>query len=114
ASRVRASGRPGSDGMYTHVSAGRSAATSFARCRSRGEISSEPAATSSEMRASRRGSVALAGNDIGLVLEPEAAVLAQHVARRVEVAGVTQHFAQAHVIDLRHIDGRVPRGKQGR
>src|SRR5207248_10521402 len=66
------------------------------------------------MRASSRGSVALAGKDIGLGQEPEAAVLAQHLARRVEVAGVAQYFAQAHVVDLRHVNGRVPRGKQGR
>ena len=58
--------------------------TSGARCSSRGEISSEPAVSSSERRGCGE-SVALAGNDIGLVQEPEAAVLLQHFARRVEV-----------------------------
>src|SRR6185436_12038090 len=93
---------------------GSSAAASAARCSSRGEISSEPPVTSSAMRAWRRSSIALAGNDIGFIQEPEAAVLLQHLARRIEVAAAAQRLAEARVVDLRDVDRRIPCGEQGR
>src|SRR2546423_4112755 len=97
------------------VFAGSSAATSGARCSSRGEISSEPALISSWSAApAEERSVALAGYDIGLVQEPEAAVLLQDLARSVEVMALAEHFAQAMVVDLRHVDRGIPRREQGR
>src|SRR5687767_3396035 len=113
ASSVRGSGSPGSEGMYTHVSVGSNAATSAARCSSRGEISREPPATSSESRAPG-ASIALAGNDIGFIQEPEAAVLLQDLARGIEVFALAQHLAEALVVDLRDIDCRIPGGEQRR
>src|SRR6202008_5189247 len=95
-------------------SAGSSAATSAARCSSRGESSSEPPTSSSDTRASRLCSVALAGDDIGFVEKPKAAMFLQDLAGGVQVAGVAQHFGQAHVVHLRDIDGGVPGGEQGR
>src|SRR3970282_25241 len=100
--------------MKTQVWAGSSAPTSGARCSSRGEISSEPAVNSSERRACRPPSVALAGNDIGFVQEPEAAVLLKDLARRLEVLRCAQHFAQPLIVDLRHVDRGVPGGEQRR
>src|SRR5688500_10066729 len=94
--------------------AGRIAATSGARCSSRGEISSEPAMRSSESRSWRSDSVALAGNDIGLVQEPEGAMLLQHFARRVEILRAAEDLGEALVLDLRHVDRRVPCGEQRR
>src|SRR6266850_4615041 len=95
------------------VFAGSSAATSAARCSSRGDISSELAAISSA-RSAWRGSVALAGNDIGFVQEPEAAVLLQDFARGVEVLALAERLGKARIVDLRHVDRRVPRGEQRR
>src|SRR5438093_11766930 len=96
------------------VFAGSAAATSAARCSSRGEISIEPPIISSESLASSSESVALAGYDIGLVEEPEGAVLLQDLARCVEVVGLAEHLGEALVLDLRHVDRGVPRGEQRR
>src|SRR3954465_2065626 len=95
ASSVRLSGRPGSEGRYTQVVEGTSAPTSGARCSSRGEISSELAAISSRSAfCGTVDSVALAGNDIGFIQEPEAAVLLQHVARRLQVAFLAEGLGE--------------------
>src|SRR5213592_3639061 len=93
---------------------GSNAAISLARCISRGSSSNEPPITSSERRAWTLSSVALAGDDIGFVQEPEAAVLLQHLARGVEVARIAQRLAKACVVDLRDVDGSVPRREQSR
>src|SRR5258707_2560128 len=93
---------------------GSSAATSFARCSSRGEISSEPAPISSTMRGSMRGLVALAGDDKGLIQEPEAAVLLQDLARRVEVTRASHRLGEPQIVDLRDVDRGVPRGEERR
>src|SRR5687767_2124520 len=98
-----------------HVFAGSSAATSAARCSSRGESSSEPPTRSSAIRETSgacRGSVALAGNDIGLVKEPEASMFLQDLAGGIQIAGVAQRLRQAHVVHLRDVDGGVPRREQ--
>src|SRR5687767_4002910 len=108
ASSVRCSGSPGSDGMYTQVPAGSMPATSPARCSSRGAISSDPAATSSESRAPV-ASIALAGNDIGFIQEPETTVLLQDLAGGIEVFTLAEHLAEALVVDLRDVDRRIPR-----
>src|SRR5262245_50854276 len=94
------------------VFAGSIAATSGARCSSRGEISSEPAISSSESRP--WDSVALTGDDIGLVQKPERAVLLQHLARRIEVLRVAEDLGQALVLDLGYVNRRVPGGEQRR
>src|SRR5688572_25030481 len=96
------------------VSLGSSAAICDARCISRGISSSEPPISSSERRAWTLCSIALAGDDIGLVEEPEAAMLLQDFSRSVEVARVAQDFREARVVDLRNVDRRVPGREQGR
>src|SRR5665213_378220 len=53
-------------------------------------------------------------NDERLVVEPEAALLLQYVARRFDVAAVAVHIRQAIVLDLRHVNRGVPGGKQRR
>src|SRR5207237_10579161 len=113
-SSVRVSGSPGSDGTYMHVVDGKIAATSAARCSSRGAIYIEPPLTSSESLACSSVSVALAGYDIGLVQEPEGTVLLQHFARRVKILRLAEHPAQSLVLDLRDIDRRVPGREQRR
>src|SRR3954454_13780139 len=122
ASRVRLSGKPGSDGTYTQVLARNKLATSPARCNSRGDISSEPAEMSSDKRArapslaagGRESSVALAGHGIGFIQDPEAAVLLQDLARGLEVAPLAKHGGEPCIVDLRDIDRRVPRREQRR
>src|SRR6478736_4799064 len=51
-------------------------------------------------------------DDKGFVVEPQSAVLLQHLARRLDVARVALHVRQAVVLDLRHVDRRVPGGEQ--
>src|SRR4051794_29620058 len=41
---------------------------------------------------------------VGLVVEPQPAVLAQHLARRIEIAAVADHAAEPVVLDLRHVN----------
>src|SRR5262245_35557373 len=97
-----------------HVSAGSSAASSVARCISRGRSSNEPPISSSETRPWTPCSVAFAGDDIRFVEEPEAAMFLQDFPRGVEVAGVAQHLGEACVVDLRDVNGGVPGREQRR
>src|SRR5262249_39565562 len=57
---------------------------------------------------------AMPRDDIRLVLEPQPTVLLQHFAGVVEIASVGHHRLQPLVLDLRDIDGGVPRGEQCR
>src|SRR5258707_13523548 len=59
-------------------------------------------------------SVALARNHVGLVEEPQPPVAAQHLLRGFEVAPVPHDLRQALILDLRDVNGGVPRGEQGR
>src|SRR5262249_40350975 len=51
---------------------------------------------------------------VGPVVDPEPAVLAQHVARRVEIAPVGGRFRHPVVLDLRDVNGGVPGREQRR
>src|SRR5215831_10417443 len=51
---------------------------------------------------------------IGFVVEPEAAALVQHLARGIEIAAVGDDVGEPVVLDLRHIDRRVPGREQRR
>src|SRR5262249_53140045 len=51
-------------------------------------------------------------NDVGLILEPERAVLLEDLAGRVQIASVRHRGAQSLVFDLGDVDGRIPRGEQ--
>src|SRR3954464_5693623 len=51
---------------------------------------------------------------IGFIVEPQPAVLAQHLAGRVEIAAVQHHVAEPVVLDLRNVDRGVPRRERRR
>src|SRR6266568_1002292 len=59
-------------------------------------------------------SVALARDHVGLVEEPEALVTTKHLLRGLEISAVSDDLAQALILDLRHVNGGVPRGEKGR
>ncbi len=52
-------------------------------------------------------------HDEAFVLEPEAAVFLQHVPRGVQVVAVGDGGVEAGVVDLGHVDGRVPGREEG-
>src|SRR5690349_15136288 len=58
--------------------------------------------------------VALARDHKRFIPEPEAAIFAQHVLRRLEIGAAADRFGETPVLDLRHIDRGVPGGKEGR
>src|SRR5216110_2210881 len=51
---------------------------------------------------------------VGLIVEPQAAMLAQHLARRLEIAPVAHHTVEPRVFDLRDVNRGVPGGERGR
>ena len=51
---------------------------------------------------------------VGLVVEPQPAAFLQHRARGVDIAAVGGGFGDAMVLDLGHIDRRVPGREQRR
>src|SRR5256885_11656423 len=59
-------------------------------------------------------SVALARDHIGLVEEPQPLVAMEHLLGRLEISAVSHDLAQALILDLRHVNGGVPRGEKGR
>jgi hypothetical protein len=59
-------------------------------------------------------SAATARNHVGLVVEPQPAVLFQHPIRRLDVATVAYDFGQSLILDLGDIDRGVPRCEQRR
>src|SRR6266705_6314188 len=61
-----------------------------------------------------RPSVALARDHVGFVEEPQALVATQYLLRGLEIAAVSHDLAQALVLDLRHVNGCVPRGEKRR
>src|SRR6218665_2085219 len=58
--------------------------------------------------------IALARDDEGFVVEPQALVALQHLASRVEIAAVLHCRLQSLVLDLRDISRVVPRREKGR
>src|SRR5215472_7472708 len=54
----------------------------------------------------------VAGDDIGLVLEPQPAMPLQYIARRVEIARVPHDRLKPLVLDLCDVDRSVPRREQ--
>ena len=61
-----------------------------------------------------RQSLAPPRDHVGLVVEPQPAVLAQHLAGGIEIAAVGDHLGQPVVLDLRHVDRGVPGREQRR
>src|SRR5262249_31966933 len=53
-------------------------------------------------------------HDVSLIVEPKAAVLAEHIVGSLEIAAVADGLRQPLVIDLRHVDGGVPGREQSR
>src|SRR5262245_7389678 len=51
---------------------------------------------------------------VALVVEPERAVLVEHLFRGLQIATVGGRFRNAMILDLRHIDRSVPRREQRR
>src|SRR5579871_2402793 len=58
--------------------------------------------------------VAATRDAVALVPEPQASVLLQHLARRLEILLVAHHAVQLVVLDLIDVDHRIPRREQGR
>src|SRR5262245_50436981 len=59
-------------------------------------------------------SLAPARDHVGFVVEPESAVIVQHLLRGLQIASVGNDFGEAIILDLRNVDGRVPRREQRR
>src|SRR5215472_7751331 len=56
----------------------------------------------------------LARDHKGFVPEPQTAMLLQHLLRRVEIGAIGQCSRQARIINLRDINGGIPRRPQRR
>src|SRR6202171_5334795 len=57
---------------------------------------------------------AAAGDNIGFIVEPQAAMLFQHAVGGLEVAAVADRFGQPPVLDLGDVDRRIPCREQRR
>ena len=78
-------------------------------CGGSGHVRADLTAACDPMRIARSG--AAARDHIGFIVEPQPAMLAQHVAGGVEIAAVADDGGEPVVLDLGHIDRRVPRRK---
>src|SRR5580658_473915 len=106
--------------MKTSVPGARNAVAELIASSSRGDISSEAPSISAITRSLRfeadatSDRVPLAGDHVGLVPEPQATILPQDLAGRFEPSPADHRLRQPLVLDLRHINRRVPGGEQCR